>query len=152
MIRSRAALSSLVLLACSGKADWQAHDAGPLTIEFPCAPSRSAAVVKCTMSDGSEYALATVDKGILPEEELAQIQEYLRTQPKVEVLDDSGFPLKWRESRQFRQVDSWLYYLDGKEYTASVEFVTPEPPAAAKKFFSSVKVAPEERPDDASDA
>jgi hypothetical protein len=137
----RLPISSLLLLlaACTPKPDWHAYDAGPIAMEFPCEPEHSAAVVKCMMSDGARYGLATVDKGIPADQELAQIRQYVRTQPQTKVLDVDGFPVKWREVRRFRKVDSWLYYLDGKEYTVFVDFPTEKAPPTAAKFFARVK-------------
>jgi hypothetical protein len=126
-------------LACGAKPDWHSYDVGPFTMEFPCAPEQSAAVVKCMMSDGAKYTLATVDKGIAADQELAQMRQYVKAQPKTTVIDVEGFPVKWREIRQFRKLDSWLYYVDGKEYTFSVEFPTEKAPPTAAKFFARIK-------------
>ncbi len=139
MIRSLLA-AALVLAACNTKPTWRPHTAGPVTMEFPCQPTASAAVVKCMRPDGSEYALAIVEKTIPAEQELKETAEYAQTLPKAEVFEAAKFPLRWREVRQFRRLDSWLYYQDGKEYTATVNYSTDELPEAAKEFFSRIKV------------
>lgn len=130
----------LPLVACGAKPDWHKYEAGPVAMEFPCAPEQSAAVVKCMMSDGAKYTLATVDKGIPADQELAQVRQYVKGQPKTTVIDAEGFPVKWREIRQFRKLDSWLYYVDGKEYTFSVEFPTEKAPATAAEFFARIRI------------
>lgn len=138
---TRHLLPALMFLAagCSLKPSWHAYAAGPISLEFPCAPEHSAAVTKCMMPDGATYALATVDKGITPHEELTQTQQYVSTEPKVTIFADQRFPVEWRENHQFRKLDSRLYYLDGKEYTVSVQFVTDQPPALEAAFFRTVK-------------
>src|SRR5512138_3743468 len=102
-----AAVAAVVSLAgCSGgKATWTAYDAGPLVVEFPCKPKPSGVAMKCMRPDGSEYAIRVVDKGLTPEAELAEARQYVREIPKGEVFDDSGFPLKWREVRQFFTIE-----------------------------------------------
>ncbi len=139
MTRSLVA-AALLLAACNTKPTWHAHTAGPIAMEFPCEPSASSAVVKCMRPDGTEYALAIVDKTIPAEQELKEIAEYAQTLPKAEVFEATRYPLRWREVRQFRRLDSWLYYRDGKEYTATVNYSTDELPEAGKEFFSRIKV------------
>lgn len=132
--------AAFLLAACDGKPTWQPHSVGPITMEFPCKAARSQAVVKCMRPDGSEYALAVVDKTIPAEQELKEIAEYATTLPKAEVLEGGKFPLRWREVRQFRRLDSWLYYRDGKEYTATVDYSTDQLPATGVEFFAKIKV------------
>jgi hypothetical protein len=131
----------LALAACKPeKPVWKAHDAGPIALEFPCQPSTAAAVTKCMRPDGAEYSLATVEKGIPAEEELAQTVEYARAIPKGEVLEDSKFPVKWREIRQYGTLEAQVYYLAGKEYTVQVAYSSQQPPPQLGEFFSKVKV------------
>jgi hypothetical protein len=143
---NRSCLAALLVLAaaaaaaCNSKPTWRPHTAGPLAMEFPCEPAASAAVVKCMRPDGTEYALAIVEKTIAAEQELSEIAEYAKTLPKAEVFEASKFPLRWREVRQFRRLDSWLYYRDGKEYTATVNYSTDDLPATGAEFFSRIKV------------
>lgn len=129
----------LALAACSAKPTWHPQQVGPIALAFPCDPHQDAAVLKCTTPDGAVYALTTVDKRLSPGDELTQMREYLDTEPKVQVFAEQAFPVEWRENRQFAKLDSRLLYADGVEYTASVQFVTEQPPPAAAKFFSSVK-------------
>ncbi len=140
MTRTCLAAAALLTAACSSKPTWQAYSEGPVSLEFPCKPEKSVAVAKCMRPDGTTYALAVVDKTIPADQELKDISEYAKTLPKAEVLADGKFPLRWREVRQFRRLDSWLYYRDGKEYTATVDYSTDELPEAAKEFFSRIKV------------
>jgi hypothetical protein len=147
---TRALLSVVLLLGCSAKPEWRPFDAGPFTMQFPCDAERSAAVVRCLMSDGATYALTTIDKGLTAEAELEQVRQYVGSQPKVQVIDVSGFPVKWREVRQFRNLDSWLYYFDGKEYVLSVEYPSEKPPPAAAQFFARANVERKVPPEDAS--
>lgn len=141
---TRSVLAAGLLLtaaaACSSKPVWREHTAGPITMQFPCEPTTSAAVVKCMRPDGTQYALATVDKTISAEQELAEVAEYAKTLPKAEVFEASSYPLRWREVRQFRRLDSWLYYLDGKEYTVTVDYSTEALPPIGEEFFSKIKV------------
>ncbi len=132
-------IALLALSACTAKPTWHPQQVGPVSLAFPCEPHRSAAVLKCTTSDGSEYALTTIEKHLSPGDELKQMQEYLSTEPKVQVFAGQAFPLEWRENRQFAKLDSRLLYTDGEEYTASVQFVTKQPPPTAAQFFSSVR-------------
>lgn len=141
-MNQRLLLASALLALAACKADkpaWKAHDAGPLSLEFPCQPATAAAVTKCMRPDGTEYALAVVEKGIPAEEELAQISEYARAIPKGEVLDVAQFPVKWREIRQYGVLESHVYYLDGKELTVSVAYSSNQPPPQLAEFFSKVK-------------
>lgn len=140
MTRTLLAAAFLLATACDSKPRWQPYSVGPIAMEFPCKPTQSQAVVKCMRSDGSEYALAVVDKAIPAEQELKEIAEYATTLPKAEVFEGTRYPLRWREVRQFRRLDSWLYYRDGKEYTATVNYSTDELPAAGAEFFSRIKV------------
>lgn len=135
------AVFALSLSACpSSKVTWTTYDAGPLTLDFPCTPATAAAVTKCMRSDGAEYALEVVEKGIPAEEALAQIAEYAKAIPKGEVHDVSKFPVKWREVRQFGNFDFQVYYVDGKEYSVRVQYSAQQAPAAVAEFFSRVKV------------
>ena len=140
MTRSILAGAFLLAAACSSKPVWRPHAAGPISMEFPCEPTASGARVKCMRPDGAEYALAIVDKTIPAEQELSEIAEYAKTLPKAEVFEATRFPLRWREVRQFRRLDSWLYYRDGKEYTATVDYSTEQLPATGAEFFSKIKV------------
>jgi len=138
---SLAAAALLLLAACSGsKPTWKEHDAGLLTLQFPCDPSSSGTVWKCMRPDGSEYALTTIEKGLTPEDQLAQARQYMEAIPKGEVFEEKGFPLRWREVRQFGKFDFVMYYQDGKELTLSVAYTTPAPPPEAAEFFARVKV------------
>jgi len=132
--------AALLLAACSGKPTWKPYTAGPIAMEFPCEPTSSGTVVKCMRPDGAEYALAVVDKTIPADQELKEIAEYAQTLPKAEVFEATKFPLRWREVRQFRRLDSWLYFRDGKEYTATVNYSTDDLPATGAEFFSRIAV------------
>ncbi len=132
--------AALVLLACNTKPTWRPHTVGPIAMEFPCEPTTTQARTKCMRPDGTEYALAIVDKTIPAEQELKEVAEYARQLPKSEVFDDTRFPLRWREVRQFRRLDSWLYYRDGKEYTATVDYSTDALPSTGEEFFSKIQV------------
>lgn len=127
-------------LACSSKPTWTEHASGPLKMQFPCTPSTSAAVTKCVRSDGTEYALAVVDKGISEAEELKQAKEYAEGIPNGELVRMDGYPLRWRESRRTVAMDNVLYYRGGKEYVVSVSYVTEKAPAIVQEFFDKVKV------------
>jgi hypothetical protein len=140
MTRALLAAAFLSTLACNSKPLWRSHTVGPIAMEFPCEPASSMATVKCMRPDGTLYAIAVVDKTIPAEQELKEIAEYAQTLPKAEVLEASRFPLRWREVRQFRRLDSWLYYRDGKEYTATVDYSTDALPATGSEFFSKIKV------------
>ncbi len=139
MTRRLAPAVLLTFAACSAKPTWHPQQIGPIAVAFPCQPHRSAAVLKCTTRDGAVYALTTVEKHVPPDEELKQMREYLTTEPKVQVFAGQAFPLEWRENRQFAKLDSRLLYADGVEYTASIQFVTEQPPRAAAQFFASVR-------------
>ncbi len=132
--------AALVLAACNTKPTWRPYAAGPISMEFPCEPSTTSARTKCMRPDGTEYAFAVVDKDVPAEQELKETAEYARQLPKSEVFQDSKFPLRWREVRQFRRLDSWLYFRDGKEYTATVDYSTDALPATGEEFFSKIQV------------
>jgi uncharacterized lipoprotein NlpE involved in copper resistance len=136
-----AAVAALTLVGCRNKnATWTAHDAGVLTIEFPCVPKATGGEnMKCTRSDGTEYALRVVQKGLDPQAELAEALDYVREIPKGEVFQDKQFPLRWREVRQFGVLDFLMFYLDGKEYTLSVQYFSPPPPKEMDDFFAKAK-------------
>lgn len=139
-MRTLAAVVLLGLTACgSRKVTWVPHDAGPIVVEFPCAPKTSGVAVKCMRTDGSEYALRTVDKGLPLDAELAEARDYVREIPKGEVFEDAAFPLKWREVRQFHTIDFQMYYADGKELTLSVQYPTPPAPKETAEFFARAK-------------
>jgi len=140
MPRSLLVAALLLSAACNTKPTWRPHTAGPIAMEFPCQPTASGAVVKCMRPDGAEYALAIVDKTIPADQELKEIAEYAQSLPKAEVFEATRYPLRWREVRQFRRLDSWLYYQDGKEYTATVNYSTDELPAAGAEFLSRIKI------------
>jgi len=134
------AVAALALSACPGKqASWTPYDAGKLTLEFPCKPETAAAVTKCMRSDGTTYALAVVDKGVSPEQALQDAVEYAKGLPKTEVLAAEAFPVKWREVRQFGMLESATWYLDGKEYTVSVQYSSNNVPRDLAEFFTKVK-------------
>lgn len=134
------AAALLALTACGEKkVTWTAHDAGTIVVEFPCSPKPSGVAVKCMRSDGSEYALRTVEKGLAPDAELAEARDYIREIPKGEVFDDAAFPLKWREVRQFTTIDFLMYYVDGKELTLSVAYPVSPAPIQTAEFFSRAK-------------
>jgi hypothetical protein len=135
------AVSALAMSACpSSKVTWTTHDAGPITVDFPCTPSTAAAVTKCMRPDGAEYALEVVEKGLPADQELAQLAEYAKAIPKGEVQDVSQFPVKWREVRQFGTFDFQVYYLDGKEYSVRVQYSAEKAPATVGEFFTRPKV------------
>jgi hypothetical protein len=142
--RSNLALAAfaalMTLSACADrKPTWTAFDAGPLSIEFPCSPKKTDIGAKCMRSDGAEYALRTVQKDLTPEEQLAEARAYMHEIPKGEVLADGGFPLRWREVRQFFKLESVMYYEDGKEMTLSVQYNTQDPPKETDEFFARAK-------------
>jgi len=135
-----AALLAFVL-ACSSTPSWTEYKTGPVTVQFPCKPSTAAAVTKCVRPDGSEYAIAVVDKeGISDEEELKQSKEYAENIPYGTLVKMDAFPLRWRESRRTVIIDSTLYYKGGKEYVVSVSYTTEKPPAITDEFLGKVKV------------
>jgi hypothetical protein len=131
---------ALLLGACSSKPSWTEYKAGPVTMMFPCKPETASATTKCTRSDGSEWRLAVVDKGLTPEEELAQAKEYAEAIPNGQLIQLDAYPVKWRESRRTQIIESWLFYKDGKEYVASVTYTSQQPPELAAEFFSKVNV------------
>lgn len=133
-----AALVALAL-ACSSKPTWTEHKNGPITLQFPCGPETAATTTKCMRSDGTLFKVAIVDKGISPEEELAQAKEYAEQMQNAQLIQLDAYPVKWRESRRTTMIESWLYYKDGKEYVASVEYSSQQPPAEAAEFFSKIK-------------
>jgi hypothetical protein len=132
--------AALVLTACNTKPTWRPHTVGPISMEFPCEPTTTSAKTKCMRPDGTEYALSVIEKTIPAEQELKETAEYARLLPKSEVFQDSSFPLRWREVRQFRRLDSWLYYREGKEFTATVDYSTDALPATGVEFFSKIQV------------
>jgi hypothetical protein len=129
----------VLLLACDSKPTWTEYKAGPITMQFPCSPSTSAAVTKCTRSDGTEYSLTVVDKGITDEEELKQMKEYAENIPYGELVQLEKFPIRWREGRRQTKMDSMLYYKGGKEYVVSLAYTTEKAPAIVEEFFSKAK-------------
>jgi hypothetical protein len=138
---------SLVLAACSSKPSWAEYKDGPVTLQFPCKPEKvsNTNTTKCTTSDGSEWRLAAVDKNVegekpTPEAILAEAKDYADQIPNGEIIQVNAFPVKWRESRRTNKVESWMYYKDGWEYTASVTYNTEQPPASASEFFAKVKM------------
>ncbi len=135
-----AALLCSSLLACDSKPTWTEYKAGPLTMQFPCTPSTSAAVTKCTRPDGTEYALAVVEKGVSDEEEMKQSKEYAENIPYGELVQMDKFPLRWREGRRQTKVDSMLYYKGGKEYVVSIAYTTEKAPPIVDEYFGKVKV------------
>lgn len=141
MTRSVLAVAILAAAACSSKVTWREHKAGPVTLQFPCEPSSSGTVTKCMRSDGTEYGIAVTKRDVPAEQELKEMAEYASTLPKAEVFKGDAFPLRWREVRQFRRLDSWLYFKDGTEYTITVNYSTDELPPTAKEFFEKVAVA-----------
>jgi hypothetical protein len=129
------------LLACNSKPSWTEYKAGPLTMQFPCSPSTASAVTKCVRPDGSEYAVAVVDKeGISDAEELKQSKEYAENIPYGTLVKMDEFPLRWRESRRTVIIDSTLYYKQGKEYVISVSYTTEKPPTITEEFLGKVKM------------
>lgn len=140
----RSALATLAMFfavaACkSDTVTWTAHDAGPLSLEYPCKPETSAAVTKCMRPDGTVYSLAVVEKGVSAEQALQDTVEYAKGLPKTTVLTET-FPVKFVEERQFGKLESAVYYLGGKEYTASVQYSSQQAPPQLQEFFSKVKV------------
>ncbi len=137
------AVAVALLLACSSKPTWTEYKAGPVAMQFPCTPSTAAAATKCMRSDGTLYKLDVVDKSsdkISPEDELKVAKEYAEQMQNAQLIQLDKYPVKWRESRRTTMAEMWLFYKDGKEYTASVEYSSPQPPAEAAEFFSKVVV------------
>ena len=133
------AVAAAALCACPAKkTSWTPYDAGKLTLEFPCTPQTAAAVTKCMRSDGTLYAVAVVEKGVSPEQALQDTVEYAKGLPKTTVLTET-FPVKFVEERQFGKLESAVYYLDGKEYTASVQYSSNQVPPDLSDFFAKVK-------------
>lgn len=133
-------LVGLALLAgCSSKPDWQEHKVDALTVTFPCKPEKAAATTKCGLSDGTNFAVAVVDKDLTPEQQLAETKQYVEQLPQTETLKIDAFPLKWRETRRSQKADVVQYYIDKKEYTLTVDYTTTETPATAGEFFAKVK-------------
>lgn len=127
--------------ACDGKPTWQPRAVGALSVEFPCRPEESGVVVKCARSDGTEFSVATIDKGALtPEQQLAETRTYVEGMPKSQLLVGDAFPLKWRELRTNLAYESWQWYAGGKEYTAKVAYTSEQPPPLAGEFFARIKV------------
>lgn len=134
------AVAALALSACPAKqASWTPYDAGKLTLEFPCKPETASAVTKCMRPDGALYQVAIVDKGVPAEQALRDAAEYAKGLPKTEVLSADAFPVKWREVRQFGMLESACWYLDGKEYTVSVQYSSQQAPPELPDFFAKVK-------------
>jgi hypothetical protein len=140
MIKLIPAALLALLFACNSKPTWTEHKNGPLTMQFPCSPSTAAAVTKCVRTDGTEYSLAVVDKGISDEEELKQSKEYAENIPYGELVKMDAFPLRWREGRRTVKMDSMLYYKGGKEYVVSIAYTTEKAPAIVDEFFGKVKM------------
>ncbi len=131
-----------VLLACSSKPTWTETKVGPLTVQFPCKPETAAAATKCMRSDGTLYKLDVVDKSadkISPEDELKISKEYAEQMQNAQLIQLDKFPVKWRESRRTSMAEMWLFYKDGKEYTVSAEYSSPQPPPEMAEFFSKVQ-------------
>ncbi len=127
-----------VLLACSSKPTWTEHKNGPVTMQFPCKPETASAATKCMRSDGTLFKLDVVEKGITPDEELKQAKEYAEQMQNAQLIQLDQYPVKWRESRRTSMAEMWLFYKDGKEYTASVEYSSQQPPPEAAEFFSKI--------------
>lgn len=138
------ALLSLVAAACSSKPTWTEFKKGPVTMQFPCKPVEVANTntVKCTTNDGTEWRLESVDKGpdATPETSLAEAKDYADQIPNSELIKVDAFPVKWRETRRTTKVEAWLFHKDRWDYTAAVNYSTPQPPALSAEFFSKVKV------------
>jgi hypothetical protein len=138
------ALLATVLGACSSKPSWTEYKRGPVTMQFPCKPKDvvNTFTTKCTTSDGSEWRLSAVEKEVkTAEASLKEAQEYVDQIPNGKKFQVDKFPVKWREARRTNVQEAWLYYKDGWDWTASVTFATPEPPAATEQFFSTFAVA-----------
>ncbi len=133
-------LFALAALACSSKPTWSEHKNGPISLQFPCSPETAASATKCMRSDGTLYKLDVVDKAISADEELKQAKEYAEQAQKAELIQVDKLPVKWREARRSTSAESWLYFKDGKEYTASVEYSSQQPPAEAADFFSKIQM------------
>jgi hypothetical protein len=134
------ACAALAAAACDSKPTWETRAVGALSLEFPCKPEESAAVVKCARSDGTEFSVATVDKGgLTTDQELAETKAYVEGMPKSELLEGAAFPLKWREVRTNLAYESWQWYVGGKEYTAKVAYTSEKPPPIVAEFFAKVK-------------
>lgn len=135
-----------VLLACSSKPTWTEYKAGPITMQFPCKPETAAAATKCMRSDGTLFKLDVVDKvnaegkPITPEEELTTAKEYAEQMQNAQLMQLDKYPVKWRESRRTTMAEMWLFFKDGKEYTASVEYSSQQPPAEAADFFAKIQM------------
>jgi hypothetical protein len=133
-------IAGLALLAgCSPKPEWQEQDVDGLKVTFPCKPSKAAATTKCGLSDGTNFAVAVVEKELTPEQQLAETKQYVEQLPQTEVIKLDAFPLKWRETRRSVKADVVQYYIGKKEYTLTVDYTTTETPATAAEFFSKVK-------------
>lgn len=135
-----AALFAL-LLACNTKPTWTEHKTGPLTVQFPCKANTAAAVTKCTRPDGTEYAVAVVDKkGLSEEDQLKETKQYAENIPYGTLVKMDAFPLRWRESRRTVVIDSMQWYKAGVEYTVSVSYTTEKAPPIVEEFFGKVKM------------
>jgi len=137
LLLSLAALTALA--GCNSKPDWQEQKVGVLTVTFPCKPAQFAATTKCGLSDGTNFAIAVVEKELTPDQQLAETKQYVEQLPQTEVIKIDGFPLKWRETRRSQKADMVQYYFDKKEYTLTVDYTTSDVPAIAAEFFGKVK-------------
>ena len=134
------AVAVALLLACSSKPTWTEYKSGPVTLQFPCKPESAAAATKCMRSDGTLYKLDVVDKGSLTsDDELKQAKEYAEQMQNAQLIQLDKFPVKWRESRRTTMAEMWLFYKDGKEYTVSAEYSSPQPPPEMAEFFAKVQ-------------
>jgi hypothetical protein len=137
LIVSLAALTTLA--GCSSKPSWQEHKVGALSVTFPCPPEQSAATTKCGLSDGTNFAVAVVDKELTPEQQLAETKQYVEQLPNTDVVKLDAFPLRWRERRRAEVREALQYYIDKKEYTLTVDYTTTAAPATVEEFFGKVK-------------
>jgi hypothetical protein len=130
------------LLACSSTPTWREQKVGPLALQFPCEPQSSGSVVKCSLSDGTEFSVATIEKKLPDAEEIAQTKQYVEGIPNSQLLKGDAFPLRWRESRRTVIFDATLYYVGGVEYVVGVSYTTTSAPPIAAEFVSKVKLQP----------
>ena len=138
LIVAVAAMSAV--LACSSKPTWRDQKVGPLALQFPCEPQSSGSVVKCSLSDGTEFSVTTIEKKLSDAEEIAQTRQYVEGIPNSQLLKGDAFPLQWRESRRTVIFDGTLYYVKGIEYVVGVSYTTTSAPPIAAEFVSKVKV------------
>ena len=133
-------LATLTALAgCSSKPNWQEQKVGALTVTFPCKAEQAAATTKCGLSDGTNFAVAVVDKELTPEQQIAETKEYVEQLPNTDVIKIDAFPLRWRERRRAEVREAQQYYFDKKEYTLTVDYNSTTAPATVEEFFSKVK-------------